>query len=41
MSPDEEEKAQLESNIQVALKMGGIDLEDAIDIRTINNLKNG
>jgi hypothetical protein len=39
MSPDEEEKAQLESNIQVALKMGGIDLEDAIDIRTINNLK--
>ena len=39
MSPDEEEKAQLEANIQVALKMGGIDLEDAIDIRTINNLK--
>ncbi|GAG64979.1 unnamed protein product, partial [marine sediment metagenome] len=28
MSPDEEEKAQLEANIQVALKMGGIDLED-------------
>ncbi len=39
MSPDEEEKAQLEANIQVALKMGGIDLEDAIDIRTLNNLK--
>ena len=39
MSPDEEEKQQLEANIQVALKMGGIDLEDAIDIRTINNLK--
>tara|TARA_B110000858_G_scaffold83231_1_gene96492 strand:+ start:4277 stop:6712 length:2436 start_codon:yes stop_codon:yes gene_type:complete len=39
MSPDEEEKAQLEANIQMALKMGGIDLEDAIDIRTINNLK--
>ena len=39
MSPDEEEKAQLEGNIQAALKMGGIDLEDAIDIRTISNLK--
>ena len=39
MSPDEEEKAQLEANIQAALKMGGIDLEDAIDIRTISNLK--
>ena len=39
MSPDEEEKAQLEANIQMALQQGGIDLEDAIDIRTINNLK--
>ena len=39
MSPDEEEKAQLEQNIQMALNKGGIDLEDAIDIRTINNLK--
>ena len=39
MSPDEEEKAQLEANIQMALQKGGIDLEDAIDIRTINNLK--
>jgi type II secretory pathway pseudopilin PulG len=39
MSPDEEEKAQLETNIQMALQQGGIDLEDAIDIRTINNLK--
>ncbi len=39
MTPDEEEKAQLEQNIQMALQSGGIDLEDAIDIRTINNLK--
>ena len=39
MSPDEEQKAQLEANIQMALQQGGIDLEDAIDIRTLNNLK--
>ncbi len=28
----------LESNIQIALKSGGIDLEDAIDLREINNI---
>ena len=39
MSPDEEEKAQLEQNIQMALSKGGIDLEDAIDIREIKNIK--
>tara|TARA_R100001129_G_scaffold108055_1_gene74025 strand:+ start:43 stop:2433 length:2391 start_codon:yes stop_codon:yes gene_type:complete len=39
LEPDEEEKAQLEQNIQVALSSGGIDLEDAIDIRQIRNLK--
>jgi len=39
MAPDEEQKQQLEANIQMALQQGGIDLEDAIDIRTINNLK--
>ena len=39
LEPDEEEKAQLEQNIQVALASGGIDLEDAIDIRQIRNLK--
>jgi|TARA_R110000744_G_scaffold80486_2_gene158062 hypothetical protein len=39
MSPDEEEKAVLEQNIQMALSKGGIDLEDAIDIREIRNLK--
>ena len=32
-------KAQLEANIQVALQQGGIDLEDAIDLRQIKNLK--
>ncbi len=39
LEPDEEEKAQLEQNIQVALQGGGIDLEDAIDIRQIKNLQ--
>ena len=39
LEPDEEEQAKLEENIQVALKSGGIDLEDAIDIRQIKNLK--
>ena len=39
LEPDEEEKAQLEQNIQVALQSGGIDLEDAIDLRQIRNLK--
>jgi hypothetical protein len=39
LEPDEEEQAQLEQNIQVALQAGGIDLEDAIDLRQIRNLK--
>lgn len=39
LKPDEEEKAKLEENIQVALQSGQINLEDAIDIRNINNLK--
>jgi hypothetical protein len=39
LEPEEEERAQLEQNIQVALKTGGIDIEDAIDIRQINNIK--
>ena len=33
LEPDEEEQAKLEENIQVALQQGGIDLEDAIDLR--------
>ncbi len=39
ISPDEEQKAQLEANIQMALSKGDINLEDAIDIREIKNIK--
>jgi hypothetical protein len=39
LEPDEEEKALLEQNIQVALQSGQIFLEDAIDIREVNNLQ--
>ena len=39
VAPDEEEKAQLEANIQIALSRGNIDIEDAIDIREIKNIK--
>tara|TARA_R110000803_G_scaffold95241_4_gene163056 strand:- start:1329 stop:3764 length:2436 start_codon:yes stop_codon:yes gene_type:complete len=39
MAPDEEEKAMLEQNIQMALSKADINLEDAIDIREIANLK--
>ena len=39
LEPDDEEKAQLEQNIQVALQSGGINLEDAIDVRRIRNLQ--
>ena len=39
LSPDEEQKQMLEANIQVSLQQGTIDLEDAIDIRMINNIK--
>jgi hypothetical protein len=39
LEPDDEEKVMLEQNIQVALQGGGIDLDDAIDIRQIRNLK--
>lgn len=39
VSPDEEEKAQLEANIQMALSKGDISLEDAIDIRELKNIK--
>jgi len=39
LEPDEEAQAQLEQNIQVALQSGGIDLDDAIDIRQVRNLK--
>ena len=39
LDPDEEEQAQLEANIQASIQQGGIDLEDAIDLRQIKNLK--
>ncbi len=39
LSPDEEEKAILENNIQQALSRQSIDLEDAIDLREIKNIK--
>lgn len=39
VSPDEEQKAQLEQNIQMALSKGDINLEDAIDIRELKNIK--
>ena len=39
LEPDEEEKAQLEKSIQIALQAGSIQLSDAIDIREIRNIK--
>ena len=41
LSPDEEQRANLEVNIQMALQQQTIDLEDAIDIRNIKNIKLG
>lgn len=39
VAPDEEQRAQLEGNISIALQKGDINLEDAIDIRELKNLK--
>jgi len=39
LSPDEEEKGQLEANIQMALSKQDINLEDAIDVREVRNIK--
>ena len=39
LTPDEEEKAMLENNIQMALQQKNIELEDAIDLREIKNIK--
>jgi hypothetical protein len=39
VAPDEEQKSMLEQNIQMALSKGDINLEDAIDIRELRNLK--
>jgi hypothetical protein len=37
--PDEEEKAMLENNIQAAIAQQSIDLDDAIDLRSVRNVK--
>ncbi len=39
LTPDEEEKQMLEQNIQASIQQGSIDLEDAIELREIKNLK--
>ena len=39
LAPDEEQQAMLENNIQVALGQQNIELEDAIDLREIKNIK--
>ena len=39
LTPDDEEKAILENNIQMALQQQNIDIEDAIDLREIKNVK--
>ena len=39
LMPDEEEKAMLENNIQMALQQQLIELADAIDLREIKNIK--
>jgi hypothetical protein len=39
MEPDDEEKAELAANINASLQQGSIDIEDAIDIRQVKNLK--
>tara|TARA_R100000329_G_scaffold47089_1_gene43921 strand:- start:203 stop:1045 length:843 start_codon:yes stop_codon:yes gene_type:complete len=39
LMPDEEEKMMLENNIQMALQQRNIELEDAIDLREIKNIK--
>ena len=39
LMPDEEEKQMLENNIQVSLQQGSIDLDDAIDLRNVRNIK--
>ena len=39
LQPDEEEKAMLENNIQMALQQQNINIEDAVDLREIKNIK--
>tara|TARA_B100000902_G_scaffold399404_1_gene470080 strand:- start:2188 stop:4584 length:2397 start_codon:yes stop_codon:yes gene_type:complete len=39
LMPDDEEKQMLENNIQAAIGQGMIDLDDAIDLRNVRNVK--
>ena len=39
LAPDDEEKQLLENNIQTSIQQQSIDLEDAIDLRNIRNVK--
>ena len=39
VTPDEEEKQRLDADIGIALERGDINLEDAIDIRALKNIK--
>ena len=39
LHPDEEEKMVLEGNIQASLSSGKIDIDDAIDVRGVRNVK--
>jgi hypothetical protein len=39
MEPDEEERAELQQAIQISLQTKEIDIEDAIDLKSIKNLK--
>ncbi len=39
LHPDEEERQILEQNIQTSLSAGKIDIDDAIDIRSVKNIK--
>ena len=39
LAPDEDQKQLLENNIQMSLQQQSIDLEDAIDVRQIKNIK--
>ena len=39
VAPDEEDKAKLEQNIQIAIQKGDIGLDDAIDIREVKSTK--
>ena len=39
LHPDEEEKATLEQHLQISLQQGKIDIDDAIDIQGVKNVK--